>query len=259
MRRKRTKKQKQKDLVKCYKTLGEYIADGFVDFSLPRGTMEGHAHMFEMNVAYNVMVLLIYHMISSMSIKANMNSFSTQIQFYKIAEGFVESMEIVSASSIDVRLAAVSPIEICEVQEVLWQEFTGQCETRDSSRAKRDAELVHGIGGSSNVFGQKYRASVTDDVTGEDICFKEANAKTAKSSGKIKSDLTKTCTKERDDYVTKLKKDITEYYNERSSAITKELPKLWGSDKAKLARVQEELETRQKNDKKKKSAGKKVN
>jgi len=252
------KKKKEKDLVKCYKTLGEFIADGFVDFSLPRGTMQGHAHMFEMNVAYNVMVLLIYHMISSMSIKAQLNSFSTQIQFYKIAEGFVESMEIVSASSIDVRLGSVSLIEICEIQEVLWQEFSGFCETRDTARVKRDADLIHGIGGSSNVFGQKYRATVTDDVTGDDICYEEANAKTAKSASKIKDDLTKTCAKQRENYISKLKKEITEYYNERSAAVTKELPKLWGSDKAKLAHVKEELDNRQKKDKKK-IAGKKEN
>jgi len=249
-------KKKEKDLVKCYKTLGEFIADGFVDFSLPRGTIEGHAHMFEMNVAYNVMVLLIYHMISSMSISAQMNSFTTQIQFYKIAEGFVESMEIVSKSSIDVRLQSVSLIEICEVQEVLWQEFTGLCETRDSVRDKRDADLIHGIGGSSNVFGQKYRATVTDDVTGEDICYEESSAKTAKTSSKVKDDLTKTCSKQRKKYVSKLEKEITEYYTERSSAITKELPKLWGSDKAKLAQVKEELENREKKAKKKKASGK---
>ena len=237
------KKDKAKDLVRCYKTLNEFIADGFVDFSYPRGTMRGHAHMFEMNMAYNVMVLLIYHMISSMSLSAKLDSFSTQIQFYKIAEGFVESIDIVSKNSIDVRLSAISPIEICEIQEVLWQEFTGQCE----SRVKREIDKVHGIGGSANVFQQKYRAKVTDDITGKEICYKEETSSTTKNSKKMKTELTKVCFRKRESYINKIRKEITEYYNERASAVTKDLPKLWGSDKLKLTKVKEELEQREKN------------
>merc|ERR1719357_13530 len=110
-------------------TLAEFIDDGFLDFGFSRGTLKGQAHMFEMNMAYNVMVLLIYHMLSGMEQAAmNMNSFETQLQFYRVAESLTLAVEEAAANSVSVRVEAISPIEICNIQEALWQEFPVGCE-----------------------------------------------------------------------------------------------------------------------------------
>jgi len=236
------KKNKARDLVKCYMTLGEFIKDGFIDFGFPRGTMRGQTHMFEMNMAYNVMVLLIYHMLSGMEEAAmNMNSFETQLEFYRIAEAFVNAVETTSKNSIEVRIESITPIEICNIQEALWTEFPVQC----STRAKRDLSNVQGIGGTSDLFRQKYRATVKDEVTGETICSQDKTTDEKKDSKTVRAELHSECNKVRDSYVNEKKQEITKYYEQRAFPITNTLPKLWGSSKLKLSKVKEELEVKQ--------------
>jgi len=238
--KKKSKKGKAKDLVKCYMTLGEFIDDGFLDFGYPRGTLKGQAHMFEMNMAYNVMVLLIYHMLSGMEQAAmNMNSFETQLQFYRVAESLTLAVEEAAANSVAVRVEKISPIEICNIQEALWQEFPVGCE---GGRTKRDLGAVRGIGGSSDLFKQKFRATVKDEVTGETICQKEMTTCEEKDSDDVKKELRQQCREARNEYVKKTKLETQNYYEQRGAPVVKELPKLWGNSKAKLSQVKEELE-----------------
>jgi len=238
--KKKSKKGKAKDLVKCYMTLGEFIDDGFLDFGYPRGTLKGQAHMFEMNMAYNVMVLLIYHMLSGMEQAAmNMNSFETQLQFYRVAESLTLAVEEAAANSVAVRVEAISPIEICNIQEALWQEFPVGCE---GGRTKRDLGAVRGIGGTADLFKQKFRATVVDEVTGETICQKEMTTSEEKDSDDVKKELRQQCRDARNEYVKKTKSETENYYDQRGAPVVKELPKLWGNSKAKLSQVKEELE-----------------
>lgn len=238
--KKKTKKGKAKDLVKCYMTLAEFIDDGFLDFGFPRGTLKGQAHMFEMNMAYNVMVLLIYHMLSGMEQAAmNMNSFETQLQFYRVAESLTLAVEEAAANSVAVRVDAISPIEICNIQEALWQEFPVGC---DGGRTKRDLGAVRGIGGSADLFKMKFRATVTDEVTGETICQKEMITNEEKDVDDVKKELRQQCREARNEYLKKVKAETETYYEQRAAPVAKELPKLWGNSKAKLSQVKEELE-----------------
>jgi len=238
--KKKSKKGKAKDLVKCYMTLAEFIDDGFLDFGFPRGTLKGQAHMFEMNMAYNVMVLLIYHMLSGMEQAAmNMNSFETQLQFYRVAESLTLAVEEAAANSVAVRVDAISPIEICNIQEALWQEFPVGC---DGGRTKRDLGAVRGIGGSADLFKMKFRATVTDEVTGETICQKEMITNEEKDVDDVKKELRQQCREARNEYLKKVKAETETYYEQRAAPVAKELPKLWGNSKAKLSQVKEELE-----------------
>jgi len=238
--KKKSKKGKAKDLVKCYMTLAEFIDDGFLDFGFSRGTLKGQAHMFEMNMAYNVMVLLIYHMLSGMEQAAmNMNSFETQLQFYRVAESLTLAVEEAAANSVAVRVDAISPITICNIQEALWQEFPVGC---DGGRTKRDLGAVRGIGGSADLFKMKFRATVTDDVTGETICQKELITSEEKDVDDVKKELRQQCREARNEYLKKTKAETENYYEQRAAPVVKELPKLWGNSKAKLSQVKEELE-----------------
>jgi hypothetical protein len=238
--KKKSKKGKAKDLVKCYMTLGEFIDDGFLDFGYPRGTLKGQAHMFEMNMAYNVMVLLIYHMLSGMEQAAmNMNSFETQLQFYRVAESLTLAVEEAAANSVAVRVESISPVEVCNIQEALWQEFPVGC---DGGRAKRDVGAVRGIGGSADLFKQKFRATVTDDVTGETICQKEMTTCEEKDATDVKKELRQQCRQARQEYIKQTKAETETYYQQRAAPVVKELPKLWGNSKTKSTQTQEELE-----------------
>lgn len=247
---KNQKNEKAKDLVKCYLTLGEFIEDGFVDFGFPRGTISGQTHMFEMNMAYNVMVLLFYHMLSGMEQAAmSMNSFETQLQFYRIAESFVLATEDVSQNAVDFRLEAISQPEICNIREALWQEFPVDCEssgTINAGRKRRDISNVGGIGGSADVFKHTYRAQVKDTITGEIVCNNRGTTDEKNDAKSVKEGLRSGCTKERDNYLHKAKAEAERFYGQRARPVLKELPKLWGSSKTNLSKVKEELEQRKK-------------
>lgn len=242
--RKKNKKEKAKDLVKCYKTLGEFVDDGFLDFAFPRGSLKGQAHMFEMNMAYNVMVLLIYNMLTAMEQDAmNMNSFQTQLQFYKIAESLTQAAEEAAANSIQVRLSAITPIEICNIQTALWQEFPVSCES--GVRKKREVSAYSGIGGTADVFEMKWRATVRDEVTGETICQKEDITGEDKDSASVKKMLKKECKEARSEYMKKTRRETRMMYEQRAAPVVNELPKLWGKSKAKLTKVIDGLETKE--------------
>jgi len=243
--KKKTKKEKAKDLVKCYLTLAEFINDGFLDFAYPRGSMKGQAHMFEMNMAYNVMVLLFYHMLSAMEQEAlNMNSFQTQLQFYQIADSLVQTVEDAASNAVQVRVSAVTPVEICNIQTALWQEFPVACES-GISRKRRDVGAVTGIGGTADVFEMKWRATVRDEITGETICQKEATTGEGKDSAAVKKELRAECKEARTEYVKQTKKEARELYEQRAAPVVEELPKLWGGSKAKLMKVMGELERKE--------------
>jgi hypothetical protein len=169
----------------------------------------------------------------------NMNSWETQLQFYRVAESLTLAVEEAAANSVAVRVEAISPVEICNIQEALWQEFPVGC---DGGRTKRDVGAVRGIGGSADLFKQKFRATVVDDVTGETICQKELTTSDEKDARDVKKELRQQCREARTEYIKKTRAETETFYDQRAAPVVKDLPKLWGNSKAKLSQVQEELE-----------------
>lgn len=239
-RKKKLSTKLRRRYAKCYLTLRDYIDDGFTDFGFPRGTIEGQAHILQMSLAYNVMSLLVLRMSQVIAEKANVQPMRAAKAIFDIADNLVTSVKTVTKDTIDARIQAISQIEICLMQDVLWQEFQVSCEFR----MKRDVETAAGIGGPADKFQRKYRAKVTDEVTKKEVCNMALTTDATNDKDAIKAKLTKSCAKLRDSYARTVKKDIQDFYAKRTLLVVEELPKLWSSDRKKLDEIKASLRSK---------------
>lgn len=239
-------KKKKRLFAKCCLTLGDYIDDGFTDFGYPRSNIEAQARLLQMNVAYNMMSLLLLRMSQRIADSAGVKSFSAAKSIFDIAENVVSSVRTVTKETIDARIQAVSQIEICLMEEVLWQEFQVSCEfrqdTSDQARTKREVDTGAGIGGTSDKFSQRYRAKVIDAVTKKEVCNLELSTSKNMDKAAVKAELTKKCAKLRDTYARKVKTDIKNFYSGCTLPVAEYLPKLWKSDTSRLKQIKTKLD-----------------
>ena len=235
---KKKNRERRKLKTKCYLTLHEYIDSGFTDFAFPRGTIEGEAKMLQMGLAYHMMSLLVLQMTQQMAIIAHVTPIKAAISIIDIAESLVESIKSFTKNTIDGRIQAISQIEICQMEVLLWKEFPVTCEIR----MKRDVNSVDGIGGNKNIFLKRYRAKVIDNVTDKEVCNMALDTSETKDKDQVIYELTKACGLVRDNYARRIKKDITDFYTQRTLPVVKELSKLWYNDKKKLSEIKDKLQ-----------------
>ena len=228
------KKASRAVTARCFLTLREYIDDGKVDFSLPRGSIEGQAKMLEMHIAYNIMSLLILKLAEKKAQEARVSYFKAANYTLHIASSLVETCKIATNNTIDGRLQAISQTEICLMQECLWQEFQVSCEFR-SKRSLGGSET--GIGGEGDIFVQRYRAKVIDNVEKLEICNLALSTNSTTDAKAVKASLARQCASKRSYHAKNVKREITKFYSTRTLPIVKNLCKLWGCDEEKLKNI----------------------
>jgi len=235
------KKAKPKVIARCFLSLVEYIDDGFTDFALPRGSVEGQAHMFQMHMSYQLMSLLLLKYAEKVAKAAGVSYMRAASSVVEISENLVNQTKIVTKNTIDARLQAISQIEICLMQEVLWQEFQVSCEFRIK---KRSLDAGAGIGGEKDIFKRRYRAKVVDYVTQEEICNKAMTTSENMDDDEVKEKLTKICTVKRDLHAKQKHEEITAFYASRSLPVAQNVCKLWSCNDQKLSKMKANLNTK---------------
>lgn len=225
----------------CYETVYEIVSEGEVDFGFPTGSHAGTARILDMNMAYSLLKLLYLELSQQLALVVGLQPMNITKNIYTVAEDIVSKYKSVEKIAVEARTQQVGNVEICSVQDILFEEFPGTCEA--SSKIEEDDVTVAG-GTSQDPFKQKFRAKVVDKKGGKEVCNEAMSTSPNKDAEAVKSELREKCKEKKKAYVDKLTKEIKEYLTRRSGLISNELPKLWRRKQKTLKKLKAELDNK---------------
>jgi len=228
----------------CILGVLEFIDDGLQTFGVLRMNDQEQAKMMELNLAFKVMSINVLQIVKNIAEKGKVNDLKAIKYLLDIGESLYDGLQQWTENTINWRLDAVDQPQVCNVQQVMWEEFTVGCVYRyptSPKRGKRDVGSYGGIGGSKDNFQRRYKAKVLDKVTGDEV-FSQTESTDAKNKKEaVVEKLVKSATESRDKYVQVLKDDLKKFYGERTGTVLKEITKLWEKKKAKLQGMREQI------------------
>jgi len=229
----------------CFHHLVDIIQAGKRDFTWDISTdisKEGKAKIGTLYISYAAMSALL-----SVIASKNLDSLNDDRKADAWREEFAAEITKLSDFLHDYehdistwRTDQISPVEICQVKQLFWKEFTGVCETRwkrsiddnekdDEDESKKEFDdnenndpslnVADKIGGTTNFYTKLYRGKVFDDVTKETLFVDDAYVKDEENLGTKLISLYKNGMKERWSKEETVRKDMVKYNNNTIKAV----------------------------------------
>lgn len=225
----------------CYETVYEIISEGDVDFGFPTGSLSGTARILNLNIAFNLLRLLYLELSQQLALVIGLQPMNVTKNIYTVAEDVVNKYKLVEKVALEARTQQIGNVEICSVQEILFEEFPGTCEA--SSKIEEDDVTVAGST-SQDPFKQKFRAKIMDKNSDEEVCNEAMSTTPQKDAEAVKSELREICKEKKATYVNKVTKEMKQHISRRSGLISEELPKLWRKKQKTLKKLKAELDSK---------------
>lgn len=232
---------------KCYFEMHSLLDAGQKEFKLGGNNVQRETLLFDMNIAYSMMSLIVYHLTIHVAIFAPTPAITIRNAYFKVAEHMLDNLDGVIKNITDARADRVSDVEICHTKVILFHEYTDKCECYNCNRKPDKSKSSTSPSPSSssgdddyNIDGdgalEKFTAKVIDRANGTVICDEKQQAKSNDGQRSVELDLYSACSKLKMPYTRKLKKETERYYTKRIQKIRSDLPTLWGINKKKYAK-----------------------
>lgn len=224
---------------RCFFELHSLLEDGAKEFKMGGNELACEAILFDLNVAYNLMSLMIYHLTIHVAIFAPAPAITIRNAYFKIADNMLDTLDDVVKNITKARLATVTDVEICQVDELLWLDYRGKCECYNCEK-KTFADGEVGSGSFTGIEGngdlERFNAQVIDRANNTLICDEVDQAKDKDDQHSVEIDLYAKCLDKKKTYEAKLSKETKRFYEKRVSKIRQSFPTLWGMNRRKYSR-----------------------
>ena len=198
--------------------------------------------VFDLNIAYNMMSLLIYHLTIHEMVFAPKPAMTLRNAYFEIVDSMLVRLDDVIEDIIQTRLDEISDVEICRVEEILWIKYEDRCMCYDCAKKPNIKNSKNDKRSAAKCIGKKkrherYRAKVWDRTNDRMICDKSGVANGRNRNHLVEMDLYAHCLTLKTDYEVKLKKEMEYFYKDRVKKIKNEFPNFWGMNPKKYLKM----------------------
>eukprot|EP00112_Aurelia_sp_Birch-Aquarium-sp1_P025542 Seg8535.1 transcript_id=Seg8535.1/GoldUCD/mRNA.D3Y31 product="hypothetical protein" protein_id=Seg8535.1/GoldUCD/D3Y31 len=166
-----------KELTRCLATLKDALVAGAGDFDwLKEQEIPKNLNFY---VPFNLMRLASLQLLKIQQEKDDIEGLKIDESIKNLAKEFSETLKKSTGLACDQRIERISPVDICRVVDVMWQEFHVDCEDRVKRSNEEDEESSGDEEGTESVTGKRFETNSRSDFTGE----KEGNLKLSKLGG----------------------------------------------------------------------------
>ena len=172
-----TKENTGKELTRCLATLKDALIAGAGDFDwLKEQEIPKNLNFY---VPFNLMRLASLQLLKIQQEKDEIEGLNIDESIKNLAKDFSETLKKSTGLACEQRIQRISPVDMCRVVDVMWQEFPVDCEDRIKRSTEEDEESSGDAELRESETGKRYETNSRSDFTGE----KDGNLKLSKLGG----------------------------------------------------------------------------
>jgi len=240
-----------KELTRCLSTVKNALVAGSGNVEWSRE--QEIPKQLNLYTSFHLMELGLLQMLKMQQEKDPIDGLNVDTSIKEVAKNFKETLEASMPKACEQRKQQISPLDLCKVADVLWQEFKLKCEERVKKRSVEDEEdnssgnedeEANGdvrssfteenygkiksskLGGNQNDFVESVRATVQDRVTGQYIYNKRLSSSPNFNKAKLLQTLQDEGLNARNKHVKAVDAACKKYWDERGKPIAEKITEL---------------------------------